>query len=37
MAANAIGEKLAPLIVYEGKNLWDSWMAPAGEEYPEMT
>jgi hypothetical protein len=24
-------------IVFKSKKVWDSWMAPAGEEYPEMT
>jgi hypothetical protein len=37
MAANAAGEKLPPLIIFKSKNVWDSWMAPAGEEYPERT
>ena len=37
MAANAAGEKLPPLIVFKGKNVWDSWMVPGGEGYPEMT
>lgn len=28
LAANAAGEKLPPLIVFRGKNVWDSWMSP---------
>jgi len=36
MAANAAIEQLPPLILFKGKNLWDSWMAAAGEEYPEI-
>jgi hypothetical protein len=37
MATNAAGEKLPPLILFKGKNMWDSRMTPAGKEYPEMT
>jgi hypothetical protein len=37
MATNAAGQKLPPFIVFKCKNVWDFWMAPAGEEYPEMT
>ena len=37
MAANAAGEKLPPFFVFKLKNVWDSWMAPPGEEYPETT
>jgi len=37
MAANAASEKLPPFFVFKLKNVWDSWMAQAGEEYPEMT
>lgn len=32
--ANAAGEKLPPLIVFKGKNIWDSWMACDGNSYP---
>ena len=37
MAANAAGEKLPPLFVLNSKSVWGCWMAPAVEEYPEMT
>ncbi|XP_063226844.1 uncharacterized protein LOC134533298 [Bacillus rossius redtenbacheri] len=37
MSANAMGEKLPPLIVFKGKNVWDSWMAPPGEEFPGLS
>jgi len=30
MATNAAGEKLPPLIEFKGKNVWEPWMAPAG-------
>jgi hypothetical protein len=33
MVANAAGEKLPSLIVFKGKNVLDSWMAPPGKEY----
>jgi hypothetical protein len=34
MEGNAAGENLLPLILFNGKNLWDSWMARTGEDYP---
>ncbi|KAB0793820.1 hypothetical protein PPYR_13440 [Photinus pyralis] len=33
---NAAGEKLPPLIVFRGKNVWDSWLS-IKEGYPGMT
>lgn len=36
-AANASGEKLPPLIVFQGKNLWDTWLAPENKVYPNTT
>lgn len=31
-AASASGQKLSPLIIYKGKNVWNQWMAPT-ENY----
>lgn len=28
MGGSASGHKLPPLIVFKGKNVWDTWMAP---------
>lgn len=36
-AANAAGEKLPPLIVFKGKNVWDSWMAPTSTGFDDIT
>ncbi|KAB0790136.1 hypothetical protein PPYR_14990, partial [Photinus pyralis] len=33
-AASASGEKAPPLIVYKGKNVWDTWIAEDGKGYP---
>ncbi|KAL0833065.1 hypothetical protein ABMA28_001177 [Loxostege sticticalis] len=35
LAANAVGEKLPPLIIFKGKNVWDSWTSP--DAYPNTT
>lgn len=32
LAANALGEKAPPMIVYKGKNVWDSWIS--SDAYP---
>jgi hypothetical protein len=37
MVANAAGEKLPSFIVFKGDNVLDSCMAPAGNEYPQIT
>ncbi|XP_062538368.1 jerky protein-like [Armigeres subalbatus] len=37
MGGNAFGEKLDPLIIFQGKNLWDSWMAKEKDEFSGMT
>lgn len=34
LGGNAAGEKLPPLIVFKGKNIWDTWMAPQQLSYP---
>lgn len=36
-ACNAAGIKMPPLIIYQGKNMWDKWVAPPGEDYPGTT
>lgn len=35
MGGNADGQKLPPLIVFKGKNIWDTWMAPSTPGVPE--
>lgn len=35
MGGNADGEKLPPLIVFKGKNVWDTWMAPHNPRVPQ--
>lgn len=35
LGGNAAGEKLPPLVVFKGKNIWDTWISK--EEYPGMT
>ncbi|XP_062565633.1 uncharacterized protein LOC134227939 [Armigeres subalbatus] len=37
MGGNAFGDKLGPLIIFRGKNLWDSWMAKEKDEFSGMT
>lgn len=32
--ANANGDQLPPLIVFQGKNIWDTWMAPDEKAFP---
>ncbi|XP_039287325.1 uncharacterized protein LOC120351997 [Nilaparvata lugens] len=34
VGCSAGGDKLPPLIIYKGKNIWDEWTAPIGEGYP---
>ncbi|KAJ8891203.1 hypothetical protein PR048_010718 [Dryococelus australis] len=34
LGGNAAGEKLPPLIVFKGKNIWDTWMAPQQLTHP---
>lgn len=34
LGGNAAGEKLPPMIVFKGKNVWDSWIPKKEEEYP---
>ncbi|XP_054281231.1 uncharacterized protein LOC128998900 [Macrosteles quadrilineatus] len=34
LGGNAAGEKLPPLIVFKGKAVWDSWLAPESEAFP---
>ncbi|XP_074026300.1 uncharacterized protein [Leptinotarsa decemlineata] len=36
LGGNAAGEKRPPLIVFKGKNIWDSWITNK-TEYPKMT
>ncbi|KAF2880861.1 hypothetical protein ILUMI_25316 [Ignelater luminosus] len=31
------GEKLPPLIIFKGKNVWDTWLAKKDDEYPGMS
>lgn len=33
MGANAVGAKLPPLIVFKGKDVWTSWVAPQMKEF----
>ncbi|XP_072401106.1 uncharacterized protein [Diabrotica undecimpunctata] len=33
MGGNATREKLLPLIIFKGKNLWDTWLAKEDDEY----
>ena len=35
IGGNAVGEKLLPLVVFKGKNVWDSWVTK--DEFPGMT
>ncbi|GBP40292.1 hypothetical protein EVAR_83982_1 [Eumeta japonica] len=35
LGVNAIGEKIPPLIVFKGKNVWDQWTSP--DAYPNTT
>jgi hypothetical protein len=37
LAGNAAGENLLPLILFNSRNWWDSWMVPTGEEYLGIT
>lgn len=34
MGANASGQKLPPLIIFKGKNMWDTWMADEAHTFP---
>lgn len=35
LCGNALGEKMPPLIIYKGKNSWDTWTSP--DAYPGTT
>lgn len=37
MAASALGDKVPPLIIFKGKNMWDQWHAPENTGYPGTT
>lgn len=37
MGGNAAGAKLPPLIIFKGKNVWDTWLASKENEYPGIT
>lgn len=37
MGRSAHGDKLPPLIIFKGKNVWDQWIAPEGVGYPGTT
>lgn len=34
LGGNAVGDKLPPMIIFKGKNVWDSWTAKSSEEFP---
>ncbi|XP_055638751.1 uncharacterized protein LOC129776875 [Toxorhynchites rutilus septentrionalis] len=34
MGGNAAGDKLPPLIIFKGSNVWNSWMASKCDEFP---
>ncbi|XP_072398087.1 uncharacterized protein [Diabrotica undecimpunctata] len=36
-SGNTTEEKLPPLIILKGKNLWDTWLAKKDDEYPGIT
>ncbi|XP_066258180.1 uncharacterized protein [Euwallacea similis] len=37
MAASASGDKVPPLIIFKGKNIWDQWQASENSGYPGTT
>jgi DDE superfamily endonuclease. len=37
MSCSASGEKGPPLIIFKGKYVWDKWVAPPGNEFPNTT
>lgn len=37
LGGNAAGDKLPPLIIFKGKNVWDSWTAKSSDEFPGMS
>lgn len=37
LAASATGEKVPPLIIFKGKNIWDEWYAPEKTGFPNTT
>lgn len=37
LGGDAAGEKLPPLIIFKGKNIWDTWLPKKNCEFPEMT
>lgn len=34
LACNAMGQRVPPLIIFKGKNMWDQWKAPPDKEFP---
>ncbi|KAF6199365.1 hypothetical protein GE061_007391 [Apolygus lucorum] len=34
IGGSAAGEKLPPLVIFKGKNIWDSWVASENEGFP---
>lgn len=37
LAASAAGDKIPPLIIFKGKNIWDQWQAPENTGFPNTT
>ncbi|KAF2897254.1 hypothetical protein ILUMI_08927, partial [Ignelater luminosus] len=37
MAVNGDGFKASPLIIFKARNMWDDWVAPLAESFPEIT
>lgn len=37
LVASAAGDKVPPLIIFRGKNIWDQWQAPGNSGYPNTT
>ncbi|CAB3251132.1 unnamed protein product [Arctia plantaginis] len=33
LACNAMGQRVPPLIIFKGKNMWDQWKAPPDKEF----
>lgn len=36
MGGNANGDKLPPLVVFKGKNIWEQWIPPENQIFPNM-
>nr|CAI5867589.1 unnamed protein product [Callosobruchus analis] len=34
LACSATGQRVPPLIIFKGKNIWDQWKAPPDKEFP---